>query len=74
MNAKYSQPTRSSSGKLLHNREQVKKAGLRAEEEVQAAVAFPVIDDLLKGLCNGRSLLGVLMFYEPNVVNIEGMV
>ena len=72
VNAKYSQPTRSSSEKLLRNREQVKKAGLRAEE-VQAAVAFPVIDDLLKGLCNGRSLLGVLMFYEPNVVNVEGM-
>ena len=72
VNAKCSQPTQSSSGKLLRSREQVKKAGLRAEEE-RAAIMFPVIDDLLKGLCDGRSLLGVLMFYEPNVVNMEGM-
>ena len=44
--------------------------GLRSEEDI--AVVFPVIDDLLKGLGDGRSLLGVLMFYEPNVINIEG--
>ena len=72
MNDKYTQPTQSSSGKLLRNREQVKKTGLRSEDET-TAVMFPVIDDLLKGLCDGRSLLGVLMFYEPNVVNMEGM-
>jgi hypothetical protein len=73
MNTKYTQLTRSSAGKLLRNREQVKKAGLRSEEGI-ATVVFPVIDDLLKGLCDGRSLLGVLMFYEPSVINIEGMV
>ena len=72
VNAKYAQPTPSSSGKLLRNRGQVKKAGLRSEDETAAAIVFPVIDDLLKGLCNGRPLLAVLMFYEPNVVNIEG--
>ena len=73
VNAKYTQTTQSSTGKLLRNREQVKKTGLHSEVE-PPVVVFPVIDDLLKGLCDGRSLLGVLMFYEPNVINIEGMV
>ena len=71
MNAKYTQHNQSSAGKLLRNREQVKKTGLRSEEDT--AMVFPVIDDILKGLCNGRSLLGVLIFYEPNVINLEGM-
>ena len=71
MNSKCTQA--STTGKLLRNREQVKKAGLRSEiSEETNSVMFPVIDDLLKGLCDGRALLGVLMFYEPNVINIEG--
>ncbi|XP_028405927.1 calmodulin-regulated spectrin-associated protein 1-B-like isoform X2 [Dendronephthya gigantea] len=69
VNAKYTQPNQSMTGKLLRNREQVKKTGLRSDDDT--VIVFPIIEDLLKGLCNGRSLLGVLMFYEPNVINFE---
>lgn len=56
--------------KLLGGRERMKKVGLRPEENVKSMV-FPEIHDLLEGLWDGRALLGVLLFYEPNVVNIE---
>ena len=56
--------------KLLGGRERMKKVGLRPEENVKSMV-FPEIHDILEGLWDGRALLGVLLFYEPNVVNIE---
>ena len=34
--------------------------------------AFPVMEDLLKDISDGQSLLGIIMFYHPSVISLEG--
>ena len=76
VNAKHAKPTPSTGKKLLRNRDQEKKIELRMADkpEETSCTVLPVIDDLLKGMCDGRCLLGILLFYEPTVVQIEGMI
>ena len=76
VNAKHAKPTPSTGKKLLRNRDQEKKIELRMADkpEETSCTVLPVIDDILKGMCDGRCLLGILLFYEPTVVQIEGMI
>ena len=76
VNAKHAKPTPSAGKKLLRNRDQEKKIELRMADkpEETSCTVLPVIDDLLKGMCDGRCLLGILLFYEPTVIQIEGMI
>lgn len=35
---------------------------------------FPLLDDLLRDVCDGMALLAVIHFYCPELIKLEGMV
>ena len=58
---------------LLQNQDKAKRFRFRRDQlQPKVQTLFPVLDDLLKDISNGQSLLGIVVFYYPSAVKIEG--
>ena len=59
---------------LLQNQDKAKRFRFRRDQlQPKVQTAFPMMEDLLKDVSDGKSLLGMLMFYHPTVINLEGI-
>ncbi|XP_022802926.1 calmodulin-regulated spectrin-associated protein 2-like isoform X3 [Stylophora pistillata] len=57
---------------LLQNQDKAKRFRFRRDQlQPKVQTVFPLMEELLKDISNGKSLLGILMFYHPTVINIE---
>ena len=58
---------------LLQNQDKAKRFRFRRDQlQPKVQTAFPVMEELLKDISDGKSLLGIVMFYQPTVINLEG--
>ena len=58
---------------LLQNQDKAKRFRFRRDQlQPKVQTVFPLMEELLKDISDGKSLLGILMFYHPTVINIEG--
>lgn len=58
---------------LLQNQDKAKRFRFRRDQlQPKVQTAFPMMEELLKDLSDGKSLLGIIMFYHPSVINLEG--
>ncbi|XP_078381865.1 uncharacterized protein LOC144664608 isoform X5 [Oculina patagonica] len=57
---------------LLQNQDKAKRFRFRRDQlQPKVQTAFPVMEELLKDISDGKSLLGIVMFYHPTVINLE---
>ena len=58
---------------LLQNQDKAKRFRFRRDQlQPKVQTVFPLMEELLKDISDGKSLLGIIMFYHPTVINIEG--
>lgn len=58
---------------LLQNQDKAKRFRFRRDQlQPKVQTAFPMMEELLKDISDGKSLLGIIMFYHPTVINLEG--
>ena len=58
---------------LLQNQDKAKRFRFRRDQlQPKVQTEFPVMEDLLKDISDGQSLLGIIMFYNPTVISLEG--
>lgn len=58
---------------LLQNQDKAKRFRFRRDQlQPKVQIVFPIMEELLKDINDGKSLLGIIMFYHPTVINIEG--
>lgn len=58
---------------LLQNQDKAKRFRFRRDQlQPKVQTVFPLMEELLKDVSDGKSLLGIIMFYHPTVINIEG--
>lgn len=58
---------------LLQNQDKAKRFRFRRDQlQPKVQIAFPMMEELLKDISDGKSLLGIIMFYHPTVIGIEG--
>ena len=58
---------------LLQNQDKAKRFRFRRDQlQPKVQTAFPMMEELLKDISDGKCLLGIIMFYHPTVINLEG--
>jgi len=58
---------------LLQNQDKAKRFRFRRDQlQPKVQTAFPMMEELLNDISDGKSLLGIIMFYYPKVINLEG--
>ena len=58
---------------LLQNQDKAKRFRFRRDQlQPKVQIAFPMMEELVKDISDGKSLLGVIMFYHPTTISIEG--
>ena len=58
---------------LLRDQDKAKRFRFRRDQlQPKTQTLFPIIEDLLKGVSDGQCLLGVVLFYHTDSVNLEG--
>lgn len=58
---------------LLQNQDKAKRFRFRRDQlQPKVQTIFPVMEDLLKDISDGQSLLGIIAFYHPSVISLEG--
>ncbi|KAJ7361843.1 hypothetical protein OS493_014485 [Desmophyllum pertusum] len=57
---------------LLQNQDKAKRFRFRRDQlQPKVQTAFPLMEELLKDISDGKSLLGIILFYHPTVINLE---
>ncbi|XP_020617788.1 calmodulin-regulated spectrin-associated protein 2-like isoform X4 [Orbicella faveolata] len=57
---------------LLQNQDKAKRFRFRRDQlQPKVQTAFPMMEELLNDISDGKSLLGIIMFYHPKVINLE---
>ena len=60
---------------LLQNQDKAKRFRFRRDQlQPKVQTEFPVMEDLLKDISDGQNLLGIVLFYHPTVISLEGTV
>ena len=58
---------------LLQNQDKAKRFRFRRDQlQPKVQTEFSVMEDLLKDISDGQSLLAIIMFYHPTVISLEG--
>ena len=58
---------------LLQNQDKAKRFRFRRDQlQPKIQTEFPVMEDLLKDISDGQNLLGIVLFYQPTVISLEG--
>ena len=58
---------------LLQNQDKAKRFKFRRDQlQPKIQTEFPVMEDLLKDISDGQNLLGIVLFYQPTVISLEG--
>lgn len=60
---------------LLQNQDKAKRFRFRRDQlQPKVQTEFPMMEDLLKDISDGQNLLGIVLFYHPTVISLEGTV
>lgn len=60
---------------LLQNQDKAKRFRFRRDQlQPKVQTEFPMMEDLLKDISDGQNLLGIVLFYHPNVISLEGTI
>lgn len=59
---------------LLLNQDKAKRFRFRRDQlQPKVQSTFPSLEDLLKDISDGQCLLGIVLFYQPQALDIQGL-
>ena len=73
LNNAQAQKEKEHKAKMLQNAGNAKTYKFNKDQvQPKTAKEFPIIDDLLKDIASGQSLLGLVLFYSKENISIDG--